>query len=145
MHVGISRYGSCVFTPFPPFHVALPFLASPCALVGDKQSAGVLGDPRFHQAGASALGSGPGGRRPLARPPAGAARRPQWPRDSLRRHATTGLRTLSGKIVLLSAFHQTGAPWNSLKTTAGIWFFFPDHIKSLLSMYLRQIHSHSHL
>lgn len=75
MHVGISRYDSCVFTSFPPFHVALPFLASPCALVGDKQSAGVLGDPRFHQAGASALGSGPGGRRPLARPPAGAARR----------------------------------------------------------------------
>lgn len=74
MHVGISCYDSCVFTPFPPFHVALPFLASPCALVGDKQSAGVLGGPRFDQAGASALGSSSGGGRALARPPAGAAR-----------------------------------------------------------------------
>lgn len=98
------RYVSVVmtFTLSPPFHVALPFPAPPRALVGDEQSPGVLSDPRFDQACAAALGSGPGGRRPLARPPTGAARHSQWPRDSLCRHATTGLWTLSGKIVLLT-------------------------------------------
>lgn len=98
-HVGITvSYDSCFFTLFPPFHVALSFLPSPCALVGGKQSAGLLCDPRFDQTSASALGQGSGGRWPLARPPAGAARRSQWPRDSLCRHSEARLRNLSGKI-----------------------------------------------
>lgn len=60
----------------------------PPSLSGDKWSAGVLGDPWLDQASAFAVGSGSGGRRPVARPPTGAARRSQWPRDALRRHAT---------------------------------------------------------
>lgn len=67
------------------------------SLSGDKWSAGVLSDPRRSQTGAFAIGSGSGVRRQVARSPAGAARRPQWPRDALCCNATARLWTLSGK------------------------------------------------
>lgn len=67
------------------------------SLPGDKWSAGVLGDPWFDQIGAFAIGSGSGGRWSMARPPAWAARRSQWPRDALRSHTTSRLWSLSGK------------------------------------------------
>lgn len=72
------------------FHPPCVYLHAfvPPSRSGDKWSAGVLGDPWLDQTGAFAVGSGSGGRRPVARPPTGAARRSQWPRDTLRRHAT---------------------------------------------------------
>lgn len=131
MHVRYHGfYDACFFTLSPPFHVALPFLASPCALVGGKQSAGILSDPRFDQTCASALGSSSGGRWALARPPAGAARRSQWPRDPLCRHSEAWLRSLSGKIVLLAMLHLTGVPFNSLKKL--LEFDFLSRLKELM-------------
>ena len=66
---------SCFFTSFF-FSISLFFLVFlvcvcmcvrvPSCLSGDKWSAGVLGDPRFSETGAFAVGSGSGGRRPLA-------------------------------------------------------------------------------
>lgn len=78
--------------------LCFPFLLlySLCFAVGDKWPAGVRRDPRCYQTGAFALGSGSRGRRPLARPPAGAARCSQRPRDAICRHAATRFRALSG-------------------------------------------------
>lgn len=131
-HTHACRYhsfcDSCFFTLFPPFHVALPVLASPCALVGGKQSTGILSDPRLDQACASAPGSGPGGRWALARPPAGAARRSQWPRDPLCRHSEARLRNLSGRICLFDNVTSDMSILNSLKKkTTEIWFSFQIH------------------
>lgn len=75
--------------------LVLPFY-SQCFSLGDKWPAGVCRDARRYQTGAFAFGSGSRGRRPLARPPAGAARRSQRPRDAICRHTATGLWTLSG-------------------------------------------------
>lgn len=68
----------------------------PPFFAGAKWSAGVLCDPWLHQAGAFAVGSGSSGRWPMARPPAGAERRPQRSRDSLCCHSAARLWTLSG-------------------------------------------------
>lgn len=83
----------------------ISFLISFCFLVfplivtvfpGGEWPAGVRCDPRCYQTGAFAFGSGSRGRRPLARPPAGAARRSQWPRDEICCNAATRLWSLSG-------------------------------------------------
>lgn len=89
---------------------SLSGFARTASIPGDKWSAGVLSDPWFHQAGAFALGSGSGGRRSVARPPIGTARRPQWPRNTLRGHSAPRLRTLSGTRCDLGL---EGSQWSS--------------------------------